>query len=208
MNKSCNMNFNLTSLRNNITDELETFLHVNNNKIRVQQHIDELKWLISKVVKIKPKIILEIGLGFRGFHKINELILQETYDGSNKNLLIGIDRDYEDFQLYDPDLDKVEIYSLKGLSQDEDIIYQTINILQNKEIDFLFIDGDHTYNLVRKDFITYSQFVRKGGLIGFHDIASGDSRVLGGPGKLFYELEGRKEKILGDLGMGTGVVYV
>ena len=37
------------------------------------------------------------------------------------------------------------------------------------DIDFLFIDGDHSYEGVKKDFEMYSPFVRKGGLIVFHD---------------------------------------
>lgn len=36
--------------------------------------------------------------------------------------------------------------------------------------DFLFIDGDHTYPGVLKDFLAYSKLVRPGGFIGFHDI--------------------------------------
>lgn len=37
-------------------------------------------------------------------------------------------------------------------------------------MDFLFIDGDHTYEGVKKDFEMYSSLVRRGGLIAFHDI--------------------------------------
>lgn len=37
-------------------------------------------------------------------------------------------------------------------------------------IDFLFIDGDHTYEGVKKDFQMYSEFVKENGLIAFHDI--------------------------------------
>lgn len=37
-------------------------------------------------------------------------------------------------------------------------------------IDFLFIDGDHTEEGVRKDFEMYSPFVRKGGIVAMHDI--------------------------------------
>lgn len=37
-------------------------------------------------------------------------------------------------------------------------------------IDFLFIDGDHTYEGVKQDFEMYGQFVKKGGVIAFHDI--------------------------------------
>ena len=38
-------------------------------------------------------------------------------------------------------------------------------------MDFLFIDGDHTYAGVKNDFEGYSKLVKKGGLIAFHDIA-------------------------------------
>jgi predicted O-methyltransferase YrrM len=37
-------------------------------------------------------------------------------------------------------------------------------------VDFLFIDGDHTYEGVKQDFMMYRTLVRKGGIIAFHDI--------------------------------------
>lgn len=40
---------------------------------------------------------------------------------------------------------------------------------ENESIDFLFIDGDHTYNAVKKDFELYYPKVKKNGLIFFHD---------------------------------------
>lgn len=36
-------------------------------------------------------------------------------------------------------------------------------------IDILFIDGDHRYEAVKQDYALFSPFVRKGGLIIFHD---------------------------------------
>ena len=39
-----------------------------------------------------------------------------------------------------------------------------------KDIDFLFIDGDHTYEGVKKDFEMYLPFVKRGGIVAFHDI--------------------------------------
>ncbi len=38
------------------------------------------------------------------------------------------------------------------------------------KIDFLFIDGDHTYDGVKADYEIYGPLVRPGGLIAFHDI--------------------------------------
>ena len=43
-------------------------------------------------------------------------------------------------------------------------------ILRDNKVDFLFIDDDHSYEGVKKDFEMYSPLVRKGGIIAFHDI--------------------------------------
>jgi len=46
------------------------------------------------------------------------------------------------------------------------------NILDGRMVDFLFIDGDHTYEGVKRDFNMYSSLVKEGGIIAFHDIAN------------------------------------
>jgi predicted O-methyltransferase YrrM len=38
------------------------------------------------------------------------------------------------------------------------------------DVDFLFIDGDHSLEGVRMDFETYGPLVKSGGLVAFHDI--------------------------------------
>ncbi len=43
-------------------------------------------------------------------------------------------------------------------------------VIPENTIDFLFIDGDHTYEGVKQDFEMYEKFVKKGGIIAFHDI--------------------------------------
>jgi predicted O-methyltransferase YrrM len=45
-----------------------------------------------------------------------------------------------------------------------------IEILDGRKIDLLFIDGDHRYKGVKKDFQLYSPLVKQNGLIVFHDI--------------------------------------
>jgi predicted O-methyltransferase YrrM len=57
---------------------------------------------------------------------------------------------------------------------------QTRKALGGEPLDFLFIDGDHTYDGVRRDFEDYGPLVRPGGLIGFHDIAQPGELVPGG----------------------------
>ena len=43
--------------------------------------------------------------------------------------------------------------------------------LNGQQLDFLLIDGDHTYEGVKADFRDYGPFVRTGGHIAFHDIS-------------------------------------
>lgn len=47
---------------------------------------------------------------------------------------------------------------------------QLETILDGRKIDVLFIDGDHTYEGVKQDFLLYSPLVKNGGSIAFHDI--------------------------------------
>ena len=44
--------------------------------------------------------------------------------------------------------------------------------LNGNKIDFLFIDGDHTYEGVKQDFEMYSPLLNKNGIIAFHDSVS------------------------------------
>lgn len=53
------------------------------------------------------------------------------------------------------------------------------NILRGRQIDFLFVDGDHTLSGVSADYQNYGQIVRDGGMIAFHDIVP-DSRLRNG----------------------------
>jgi cephalosporin hydroxylase len=44
------------------------------------------------------------------------------------------------------------------------------DVLDGRLIDFLMVDGDHTYDGVRRDFELYSTLMAPGGLIAFHDV--------------------------------------
>jgi len=50
--------------------------------------------------------------------------------------------------------------------------------LDGDKLDYLFIDGDHTYDGVKQDFEMYTPFVRSGGIVAFHDIAK-HTKVVG-----------------------------
>lgn len=72
---------------------------------------------------------------------------------------------------------------IRGDSHDDETFEKVHNLLGYKyftpkpilfkeepKIDFLFIDGDHSYEGVKQDFLDYSPLVKSGGLVCFHDI--------------------------------------
>lgn len=63
-----------------------------------------------------------------------------------------------------------KLHLLRKDSHDPKTADQVQSLLGGVPLDFLFIDGDHTYGGVRADFEMYAPLVRKGGIIGFHDI--------------------------------------
>lgn len=83
----------------------------------------------------------------------------------------------------------------------EDAFYNFF-VPQDIKIDFLFIDGDHTYEGVRKDFNLYSTILSENGIIVIHDtderfeenlIVSEDAKKdyfkFDGPSKLIKEIQ-------------------
>jgi len=65
---------------------------------------------------------------------------------------------------------KQKIKLLRADSHSKSTFDKVKTILSERQLDLLFIDGDHTYEGVKKDFEMYSGLVKKGGLIAFHDI--------------------------------------
>ena len=82
------------------------------------------------------------------------------------------------------------------------------------KIDFLFIDGDHGYEGVKYDFMTYGPMVKTGGVIALHDIATfrEDCQVhalwdeIKQAGYLTREL--RVAAHIQPYGAGIGIVYL
>ncbi|MFQ5929047.1 MAG: class I SAM-dependent methyltransferase [Acidobacteriota bacterium] len=63
-----------------------------------------------------------------------------------------------------------KMHLLRADSHAPETLEQVRQILGGQPVDLLFIDGDHTYEGVKTDYIHYGPLVRPGGLIAFHDI--------------------------------------
>lgn len=112
----------------------------------------ELFHMLVAVAQLEPKKILEVGV-----HSGNNL---KNFARAFPNAeLYGIETETQHLVFKDFTL-------IEGDSTDLDIVARTA---KHGPFDFIFIDGDHTYSVVKDDWENYSKLVRPGGAIGFHD---------------------------------------
>jgi len=83
----------------------------------------------------------------------------------------------------------------------------------HRMIDFLFIDGDHTYEGVKRDFNMYSSLVKEGGIIALHDIVEHPPETGCKVNKFWNEIKYDYEysEIIEDIKQnwaGIGVIYL
>jgi len=62
------------------------------------------------------------------------------------------------------------LHFLRCDSHAESTRQAVLDILAGRRVDFLFIDGDHSYEGVARDFEMYAPLVANGGVVAFHDI--------------------------------------
>ncbi|MEM2742136.1 MAG: class I SAM-dependent methyltransferase [Nitrososphaeria archaeon] len=193
-------------------------LKFNGIKIRPSQVKGEITELLKILKSVNPKNIVEIGTAGGG-----TLFLFAQVARSDA-LLISIDLPggpfgggypawkipfYKSFARYATQ--RIEL--LRADSHDLNTLEKVKEILGDAQLDFLFIDGDHTYEGVKKDFEMYGPLVRKGGIMAFHDIVPGHPEHVGGVPKFWSEIKLRYKyiEIVEDWnqgGYGIGVIYV
>jgi len=109
-----------------------------------------------------------IGLEIGALYGVHAKHILENYDIKTLHIIDPFDlfknnpKDLESICIsyLKPYMDKIILY--KGFSED------AIDIIPN-DLDFIYIDGDHSYKGVIYDFIHYYHKVKKGGIFGGHD---------------------------------------
>lgn len=144
--------------------------------IRPQQVRSEILSLLGELDQLKPKSILEIGTANGG-----TLFLFCRLSLDPEGIAISLDLPGGRFgggyprwrsRLYRTFVSKKqEIFLLRVDSHDSSSLSNVYEILGGRKLDFLFIDGDHSYEGVKRDFQLYSPLVRENGIIALHDIA-------------------------------------
>jgi predicted O-methyltransferase YrrM len=146
------------------------------------QKPDELQRLVEFFDdRDEPRNVLEIGTCHGGTlwlwcqiaHPFAQIISVDLPDGPYGGgypveavpKLLNYSRDHQWIQLY------------RGDSHDELMLKSVKRFLAGRKLDLLFIDGDHTYEGVKRDWEMYSPLVREGGIVVFHDIVEHDDPV-------------------------------
>ena len=135
--------------------------------VKMLQIPAEITRLARLVAALKPRIILEIGTARGGTLLLWASLASERV----------ISCDIEDMRVqaplytaFPPPGSRCRVTLLSGNSHDLAFQRRLTEELKGAQVDFLFIDGDHTEAGVTADYHGYRGIVRPGGLIAFHDI--------------------------------------
>ncbi len=179
------------------------------------QRLPEIRRLYAMVRRLCPASVVEIGTAHGGTFY---LWARASAPGAR---LISVDlppweiddpweaRKRQALTAFARRRQRVEL--IRGDSHEPATIAAVESRLAAQPIDFLFIDGDHSYEGVKQDFSMYTRYVRPGGLVALHDIQS-HSRGWGGEVPRFWrEIKGRFDslEIVDDRdqdGFGIGVL--
>ncbi len=136
----------------------------------IQQVREEIYEFTQILLKNKTNISLEIGLGYYGSthflwrQLFNKVVTIENQKDRVFAFRENTNRFYGRFIL-----DDSKSKFIFGKSHDPSSLEKLDRILNNKKLDLLFIDGDHSYKSVLADYLLYKDFVNEGGIIAFHD---------------------------------------
>jgi cephalosporin hydroxylase len=127
----------------------------------------EIVSLCDLVNSRKPKVVCEIGSAS------GESLFLLSRASSELATILSIDLNYTPSKLYgfrSLKLPGQTIHLLRGDSHSPEMAARVKALSGQNPIDFLFIDGDHSYEGVAADYNQFLPLIADQGLIGFHDI--------------------------------------
>lgn len=131
--------------------------------VPISQYEKEFEFLLRIFKERQPTSILEIGTHHGGsfYHWI-----KEAPTGAIVN---SIDNQHINSDLYDDwaNVRRVEVNWFNGDSTSNEALQWA---KFDAPYDFIFIDGDHSFNGVMDDYVLAAHLIKRPGIIAFHDI--------------------------------------
>ena len=139
-------------------------------QLGVQQRVEEFCVVAGILLAAKPEHVLEVGVYGGGSFALWCYLSSGKKIGIDSGSIGGpIHQRIDDFRARFGDVSVI-----RRDSHDPNTKEQIVAMLNGEQLDFLFIDGDHTVEGVKLDYEMYAPLVRKGGWIAFHDITESD----------------------------------
>jgi predicted O-methyltransferase YrrM len=184
--------------------------------IGITQKREEIQWLVELVRAARPRVVLEIGLHLGGtFFLWSRAAAPDAHLLAIDTRPVGRFGDWSPFSLVRRGfaVASQRVTLLMGSDSHADTTWQRVAaLLDGRAIDFLFIDGDHSFDGVWQDFNMYSPLVARGGLIAFHDISQNPAEWTQGVARFWREFSAQhktEECVLNDEpGFGIGLYRV
>jgi predicted O-methyltransferase YrrM len=148
-----------------VESDFAALLQMAQSEFGITQVPSEIEALIARLRALQPRTIVEIGTHKGG----NSFLFCHAVTTATR--VVGVD-------LCVQNADKLvhftrpgqRYFPLHGDSQTAQMKQRVLTRLAGAPVDFLFIDGDHSYAGVKADFELYAPLVRPGGIIALHDI--------------------------------------
>ena len=179
---------------------------------------NELDILLKVLEQEKSKVLLEIGTANGGtlflFSQILtsiDTILSIDMPGGSFGGEFFPDWKIPFYESFASNEQKIKI--IRSDSHDKSTLQNVQNLLNGRKVDFLFIDGDHGYEGVKKDFEMYSKLLSKDGIIAFHDICNGPNENVGEVPKFWKKIKNKYPSIEiidndNRIGYGIGLIFL
>lgn len=159
---------------------------VGSTAVKPTQVPQEIAELLARVCADRPRRVLEIGTDNGG------TLYLLAWASADDARILSIDvRDYgflrrSLYRSFGRHRQRIGVH--RGDSHSPDTRTKVQRYFGDVPLDLLFVDGDHGYESVRKDYETYAPFVRPGGTIAFHDIVEGPETSVGGVPRFWREI--------------------
>jgi len=163
----------------------------------ISQCNENVVWVVENYIyKFKPKAIVEVGTYKGGFF----YVLCKT--APRNSILVTVEVNPQHLNKWEVEGYHPNAHLIVGDSHSKAIQSRVTKILGDKPIDFLFIDANHNYGFVKKDFELWSPLVC--GFVAFHDIYY---QEVPGAMRLWAEIK-EKSKFTCESGQGQGIGVV
>jgi len=163
--------------------------------ILANQDPQELGALCEELLERPPKVIVEIGTAKGG------TLYLWTRISTPGSLVVSIDKPGETGSVGRTTLSLyrrfgrergIQVCTIAGDSHSRKTHNRLQRILGDRKVDFLFIDGDHSYEGVKADFYGYQPYMAPHGMVALHDIAIATRDPQIQVGRFWSQIQDRK----------------